>query len=314
MSWCSHLNDEDTDNDNDNDNDIDNDNDKEANLNDLNPVEPTTMLCAKPWTIESLLLEARRLHKVVTPLFTWSDLQEVIQSLRLDLLRRHPSIEVLYTTCFNPLIKQEYGSTEAYLRMQLGWTQQSIEMTTQDWWTRHDQVIVRRNDWSYSVPRDVEHFVCWTRKPLFHVDLCKPCQPLEQNQLNWDQFDRSNIQSMTPNELTLLTPPGTPTKERNQDQDLETNMLSLKDTWPFVLKFGLSGQTGSKPNQFTKETEEIGPGCEINAFVKQYWSEDEWETLWFANPPSLQSVRGLAHFHVLVRRRGPATSWEERDE
>lgn len=42
-----------------------------------------------------------------------------------------------------------------------------------------------------------------------------------------------------------------------------------------------------------------GPGREISAFVLDRWPQKE--VLWFANPPSLQSVPGLAHFHVLVK-------------
>lgn len=65
-----------------------------------------------------------------------------------------------------------------------------------------------------------------------------------------------------------------------------------------------------------------GPAREVSAFVKARWSEDEWETAWcallhralntlrlirlirrFVNPPTLQSVKGLPHFHVLAKRK-----------
>ncbi|GAA5820650.1 hypothetical protein JCM10212_004318 [Sporobolomyces blumeae] len=53
----------------------------------------------------------------------------------------------------------------------------------------------------------------------------------------------------------------------------------------------------------TAERQEDGPGREIDAFVRDRWKvEDGWETAWFANPPGLQSVPGLAHFHVLARK------------
>ncbi|KAI3477044.1 hypothetical protein L1887_61341 [Cichorium endivia] len=40
---------------------------------------------------------------------------------------------------------------------------------------------------------------------------------------------------------------------------------------------------------------------EIVAFVEKHWDLDMCEVVFFANPPSLQSVPSLAHFHVLVR-------------
>ncbi|KZV89481.1 hypothetical protein EXIGLDRAFT_618136 [Exidia glandulosa HHB12029] len=44
-------------------------------------------------------------------------------------------------------------------------------------------------------------------------------------------------------------------------------------------------------------------GARTNAFVQQYWREEDWETAWFINPPRLQSVKGLAHAHVFARRK-----------
>lgn len=89
---------------------------------------------------------------------------------------------------------------------------------------------------------------------------------------------------------------------------------------------------GAERGERSAEEEVAGPEREIEAFVKARWPEEGadggWETLWyvvrsppedeasripradlsgyvcrFANPPSLQSVRGLAHFHVLAQRK-----------
>lgn len=40
---------------------------------------------------------------------------------------------------------------------------------------------------------------------------------------------------------------------------------------------------------------------DIVTFISQHWDMDRYEAAFFANPPSLQSVPSLAHFHVLVR-------------
>ncbi|KAK4051624.1 hypothetical protein OIV83_002764 [Microbotryomycetes sp. JL201] len=265
------------------------------------------MVSAKPWTIDRLLTEAKRLNKVVTPLFEWHDLRQVIQTMQLQVLRRHPSIEVLYTSCFNPLVKQTYGSTELYLRAQLGW-HSSAETTgivnhETEWWTSTDQAVLRQNDWAYSVPNKVQHYVVWVQKPLFHPALCVQDTETDNVKPQIDVQEQTNTFSGAE---SLLTPPGTPTKERGEELTCDQE----RDTWPFVLRYGLGGETGFGLDQ--KGTQS-GPGREIDAFVRRTWSEDEFETLWFANPPTLQSVPGLAHFHVLVRHRGPGTSWEERD-
>lgn len=72
---------------------------------------------------------------------------------RLDLLERHPDIEGLYSKHFNPLIKSTYGGVETYLRSQLGYDPLAVRPPH---WSRDDEVQVRKNDWAYSVPKDVE--------------------------------------------------------------------------------------------------------------------------------------------------------------
>lgn len=78
---------------------------------------------------------------------------------RLAELDRHPTLEQLYAGTFNPLLKQHYGTTEAYLRGQLGWPAQEAKSEKQDedeYWTRGATTNVRRNDWPYAVPKDVQ--------------------------------------------------------------------------------------------------------------------------------------------------------------
>lgn len=64
---------------------------------------------------------------------------------------------------------------------------------------------------------------------------------------------------------------------------------------------GLGGSTGTGAQAELDLAE--WPGREIHAFVCARWPESEYETLWYANPSHLQSVKGLSHWHVLARRR-----------
>lgn len=78
---------------------------------------------------------------------------------RLAELDRHPDLEALYAGTFNPLLKRHYGTTEAYLRRQLGWPAQEATDEKQDreqFWTRGATTNVRRNDWPYAIPKDVQ--------------------------------------------------------------------------------------------------------------------------------------------------------------
>jgi len=80
--------------------------------------------------------------------------------------------------------------------------------------------------------------------------------------------------------------------------------------WPRLQQDGLWGFTGSdyvrKPLQGLNVEEiqiMLNAGKEIELFVLREWAEDDYETAWFANPPRLQSIPGLAHFHVFARQK-----------
>ncbi len=45
-------------------------------------------------------------------------------------------------------------------------------------------------------------------------------------------------------------------------------------------------------------------GRYVDAYVRSVWPPEQgWELCWFANPPSLRTVPGIAHLHVIARRR-----------
>lgn len=93
----------------------------------------------------------------------------------------------------------------------------------------------------------------------------------------------------------------TPSKAVLSAQDLNP---TEQEVWQAVTDKGLGGATGvdttPEGSLVYSADGSDGPAREIIAFVLQRWPESQ--TLWFANPPSLQSVPGLSHFHVLVKR------------
>jgi hypothetical protein len=79
---------------------------------------------------------------------------------------------------------------------------------------------------------------------------------------------------------------------------------------PELNEIGVFGFTGASPLADGEPTapadvaDEGRPGdvgFELGTFVRERWTEDEWETAWFMNPPRLQSVKLLPHFHVFAR-------------
>ncbi|SCZ97802.1 BZ3500_MvSof-1268-A1-R1_Chr3-3g06380 [Microbotryum saponariae] len=216
--------------------------------------------------IDELLQEARRLQAAHEPIFTWEQLMDIILGQgRLGELVRHPTVERAYEERFNPALRKAHGSVAAYLRAQLRWEHHEVSSGT-EYWIRTAPARVRLNDWAYSVPKDVVHYVVWVPTPLFHADLCRPVT--------------TSTESSAP-----------PTKSVEAKSD--------SDSWEQVKRNGLGGRTGAGG----ESNDDVGPEREIMAFVKERWSEEEYDTLWFANPPELQSVRDLAHFHVLVRHK-----------
>jgi len=53
---------------------------------------------------------------------------------------------------------------------------------------------------------------------------------------------------------------------------------------------------------------------DIQAFVLNNWEEQNWETIWFMNPPRTQSVPELAHFHVFARKKETAEPVKNADQ
>ncbi|GAA5967149.1 hypothetical protein JCM3765_001546 [Sporobolomyces pararoseus] len=256
---------------------------------------------------------------------TFEDLCEIVQSCRLGELTRHPILEKLYTEIFNPLIKKEFGSVEKYLKSLLNFKTTSPsnssssssseeEEEEEEWWTCPEEVVkdlegeekgrkeerrggksdyrVRKNDWGYSIPSNVQHYVVWVNKPLFHRKLCTDSS--QGGQL--DQAEEDSISTANKNKTRSIDP----IKRRSRKKS-----TSSRNDWNFAKEFGLSGLTGlncsemriikqlqkehvgSNPQLEEEEeleeveNEESTAGREIEKFVKTYWKvENGFQTAW----------------------------------
>lgn len=127
-----------------------------------------------------------------------------------------------------------------------------------------EYIKVIPNDWPYSVPLEVSHFVIWSRVPAIssaNIPLAVQAQVKEDGLWGFTGADGGD---------EPVFPPGI--SPRAPASDLEIKLLDEARH-------------------------------EFNVFVKNQWPEDTWECAWFVNPPRLQSVPGLAHIHVFARRK-----------
>lgn len=140
-------------------------------------------------------------------------------------------------------------------------------------------------DLARAVPPEIEHSVVWTRQPIFHPAVIPPSVS--------GRIETDGLWGFT----GLTSPPPSPS--------------SLSASLPALAEWGVTADYTANRIRGTLEEEELvnRAGAGVHNFVRSKWSEGEWETAWFVNPPRLQSVRGLAHFHVFARRK----SEEERD-
>ncbi|GAA5874749.1 hypothetical protein JCM8547_005201 [Rhodosporidiobolus lusitaniae] len=286
--------------------------------------------------IQAVLEQAKVLHASLEPLYTWDELCEIIATCQLAVLSRQPEFEALYAQTFAPLVRSAYGGMEVYLRKQLGWggapaaasggkgEEAGEGREEKEYWERHGRTNVRRNDWPYGIPRGTSHWVVWVPLPLFHPALCTPAPTRPSTPLPSSSSSSAPSGTSTPSGESRINPLATSSSSHPLlalGGGGKERVAPTKGTWDWVSRNGLGGLTGRARERWEARKGgergeqgvcmggEEGPEREIEAFVKVRWrEEDGWETAWFANPPSLQSVPGLAHFHVLARKAGDEAS------
>ncbi|KAF8312470.1 hypothetical protein DL93DRAFT_1305357 [Clavulina sp. PMI_390] len=191
-------------------------------------------------------------------LWDWEDLKQVVDSGDLAKLLRYPAFQDEYDAN-NDVLRQKHGSVVNFLvKIRLNWDlNEPIDPAVKPYFTTDipdDLVRVVFNDWPYSVPEGVSHYVVWSRLPLTHVDLVPA--------VVWDRVGFDGL------------------------WDFTGSHTSVKYDGPLAGDLKVAGR-------------------ELDTFVKNMFPEGEWECAWFMNPTRLQSVPGLAHYHVFARKKSP---------
>ncbi|KAF8312471.1 hypothetical protein DL93DRAFT_1305398 [Clavulina sp. PMI_390] len=108
-------------------------------------------------------------------LWDWDGLVKLVASGAVSKLIRNPAFRADYHA-HNKILREKYGSVVDYLvKIRLKWDlTQPIDPSAKPYFTTdipNDLVQVVFNDWPYSVPDGVSHYVVWSRLPLIRREL-----------------------------------------------------------------------------------------------------------------------------------------------
>lgn len=130
-----------------------------------------------------------------------------------------------------------------------------------------------------------------------------PMESLSNDYLKFeqgDEFDEENY-AVLPNDWPYNVPKGV---EHcivwSKFPIFHPSLIDSSPTkWSKISQEGFAGWTGT-PNHGGTDWFTEGGG-NVDRMVRDLWKVEEFECTWFVNPPRLQSVRGLSHFHVFAR-------------
>ena len=246
------------------------------------------------------------------PLFTWADLQTIVSTGNLQNLSRHPDDLRAYFAWMDR-IKTTYGSVPAFLLAERLTVSKLTKPSPSPGSSGSEggcfragfrpgvecQILV--NDWPYSVPDGVVHHVVWSHLPILHSDLVKAEGKVRD--VAWSIIARRGLCGT----ISPVDGVKVPT--------LAHHALHLPDLLPSSTPSTAPATTTATTREGTEgkiEVEEkwrmeveavLKSACdELVTFIKTHWDMTRCEAAFFANPPSLQSVPALAHFHVLVKQ------------
>ncbi|SPO21912.1 uncharacterized protein UTRI_01899_B [Ustilago trichophora] len=238
------------------------------------------------------------------PLFSWIQLQAIVSSGNLQLLSRHPddlreyfawmdSVKLTYGSVSNFLLCERFTARKLLEKASshTGSTSRSgsriasedgAERCFRSWFREGIDCQILVNDWPYSVPRDVVHHVVWSHLPILHRDLVSTPNDPAVESIAWSIVAKRGLCGTISPSTGLKIP------------SLSDHTSHLPD-----LKSSLTTDHQLQ----TKVEESLKQACkDLVEFIGHHWEMDKCEAAFFANPPSLQSVPSLAHFHVLIKR------------
>ncbi|EKC97378.1 cytoplasm protein [Trichosporon asahii var. asahii CBS 8904] len=162
----------------------------------------------------------------------------------------------------------------------------------------HSKYAVLPNDWPYCVPYGVRHFCVWSRVPIAHPEL------VGYDRAAWQHIETEGLAGFTGvipsfTDRSDGAPPGTPTND-GPGRSGPADPHSEGGWYAVDLAYG-----GREMKRWAGVQFETPGGQKVGEMVRGLWDERGWETIWFVNPARLQSVPGLAHFHVFARRKTP---------
>ncbi|WRT64469.1 uncharacterized protein IL334_001401 [Kwoniella shivajii] len=260
-------------------------------------------------------------------MFTWGELKDIIVSGQLEGLMRNKQMQAKYNEWIKG-IKLEYGSTENYLKRGRlpfpdtssppinGQSKSREHVQTQHEYLTYDsekgldteKYAVLPNDWPYNIPYGVRHFCVWSKLPIGHPSL------VDNDSKAWAKIEEEGLGGFTG--IIPVSAPERPVLDPSCISSLpQTNGKPIippdwgsmtldsfgQDNW-----LSVDLMYGGKENKKWAGVEYTAKGGEeVDKMVKALWDQRGWECLWFVNPPRLQSVPGLSHFHVLARRKTP---------
>ncbi len=112
-----------------------------------------------------------------------------------------------------------------------------------------------------TVPLEVEHTLIWTKVPIYHAKIVAESVK--------SRIDQDGLWGFTGNE----EPPPSP-------NNVIASIGALSE-WGITL----DRMVKSKPPTIEEAALIERAGNEVHRYVKTRWSESEWETAWFVNPP-----------------------------
>lgn len=225
------------------------------------------------------------------PLFTWAALVDIISSGNLQKLSRHPddlreyfawmdSIKTVYGSVSSFLIAERFTATCLLEKppARVHAEQAQAPKCFQSSFTPGNECQVLVNDWPYSVPSGVTHYVVWSYLPILHPDLMQLHSDVDEDvrASAWSVIAKRGLCGTLSPHTGLRVP------------SIADHRAHLPDL------------VSSLPENEVHKT--LTTACtHLVGFIQHHWDMHTHEAAFFANPPSLQSVPALAHFHVLVK-------------
>ncbi|SPO47151.1 uncharacterized protein PSANT_04838 [Moesziomyces antarcticus] len=148
------------------------------------------------------------------------------------------------------------------------------------------------NDWPYGIPAGASHWVVWSKLPILHPSLFtdSPFEEALRDEL-YDCVTGDGIRGFTG------FVPNTPTNP--------TYTWGSKEI-PEVLGSHSQAKLHNQPpaGRLTRELvsqAHAWASRHVTQYIEAKWPPSRFQTAWFCNPPSLRTVPGLSHFHVVVK-------------